>query len=151
MNGYFLSVFAACAVLGALGMITYKENSALERAALAIIILYTVAAPIAEAVMRNDGDFLVDIDIYEGDGLDEGYVEVAREAFEQGVCRAVAEKYSLREADVSVRAVDFDFSEMKAKKIKVLLTGLGALCDRRGVEKYVNGLEIGECEVNIEI
>jgi hypothetical protein len=45
----------------------------------------------------------------------------------------------------------FDFKEMKAEKIKVLLTGLGALCDRHGVEKYLNGLGIGESEVNIEI
>ena len=151
MNGYFLTVFAACATLGALGMITYKENSAIERAALAIIILYTVSAPIAEAVLSGDGGFVIDINTNEENMIDDGYIEVAKEAFERGICRAVADKYSLNEGDVSVRAVNFTFSEMKAEKIKVLLTGLAALCDSRGVEKYLNGLGIGECEVNIEI
>ena len=151
MSGYFLTVFAVCAVLGALGMITYKENFAIERAALAIIILYTVSAPIAEAVLRGGDDFFIDISVDESKMLDEGYIEVAKDAFELGIRRAVAEKYSISIDDVSVRCVNFNFNEMKAGKVKVLLTGLGALCDRRGVEKYLNGLGVGECEVNIEI
>jgi hypothetical protein len=151
MNGYFLSVFAVCAVLGAFGMITYRENSSVERAALAIIILYTVSAPIAEAVLWDEGGLSIDISLDEQKMLDEGYIDVAREAFELGICRAVAEKFSINVDNVSARAIDFDFKEMKAGKIKVLLTGLGALCDRHGVEKYLNGFGIGECEVNIEI
>ena len=151
MNGYFLSVFAVCAAVGAFGMITYRENSSVERAAFAIIILYTVSAPIAEAVLWDEGGLSIDISLDEQKMLDEGYIDVAREAFEQGISRAVSEKYSISIEDISVRCVDFDFNEMKAGKIKVLLTGLGALCDRRGVEKYLNGLGIGECEVNIEI
>ena len=151
MNGYFLSVFVSCAVLGAFGMITYRENSPIERTAFAIIILYTVSAPIAGAIFGVDEGFSIDLGVGESQMLDEGYIEVAREAFEQGISRAVSEKYSISIEDISVRCVDFDFNEMKAGKIKVLLTGLGALCDRRGVEKYLNGLGIGECEVNIEI
>ncbi len=153
MNGYFLTVFAVCAALGALGMITYKEKSAVERAALAIIILYTVSAPIAEAVLSGENGFSVDLGIGIDDSkiFDDGYIEVAKEAFELGICRAVAERYSINVDDISVRAFDFDFNEMKADKIKILLTGLGALCDRRGIEKYLSGLGIGECEVNIEI
>ena len=151
MNGYFLSVFVSCAVLGAFGMITYRENSPIERTAFAIIILYTVSAPIAGAIFGGDEGFSIDLGVGESQMLDEGYVEVAKEAFEQGISRAVSEKYSISTEDISVRCVDFDFNEMKAGKIKVLLTGLGALCDRRGVEKYLNGLGIGECEVNIEI
>lgn len=150
MSGYFLTVFAVCAVLGALGMITYKENSAIERAALAIIILYTVSAPIADAVLSG-GEFSIDLRADEAEILDDGYLEVAKEAFELGIRRAIAEKYSINLDDISVRSVDFNFNEMKARRIKVLLTGLGALSDRRGVEKYLNSLGIGECEVDIEI
>ena len=151
MNGYFFTVFAASAVLGALGLLTYKENSAMEKAAIAIIILYTVTAPIAEAV-RDGGEMLFDeLFTEEIDISEDGYVQVAKDAFEKGIRRAISDKYSIKEENISVRAVDFNFNEMKAGKIKVLLTGLAVISDTRGIEKYINGLGLGECEVNIEI
>ena len=113
MSGYFLTVFAVCAVLGALGMITYKENSAIERAALAIIILYTVSAPIADAVLSG-GEFSIDLRADGAEILDDGYAEVAKEAFELGIRRAISEKYSISLDDISVRSVDFNFNEMKS-------------------------------------
>ena len=151
MNEYFFAVFAATAVLGALGMISYKENSSLEKAAIAIILLYTVAAPIAHAAQNGGNSLFSDIHIDNIDVSEDGYVGVAQDAFEEGIRRAVSDKYSIREEDVSVRAVDFDFVKMRAGKIKILLTGLGVICDTRGIEKYVDGFGLGECEVNIEI
>ena len=151
MNEYFFVIFAASAVLGVLGMITYRENSAVDKAAIAIIILYTVVTPIANAVGKGDEAIFSDIKADNSEMLDDGYIQVAKDAFEGGIRRAVSEKYSIKEENVSVRAVDFDFSTMAARKIVILLTGFGAISDTRGIEKYVNGFGIGECEVNIEI
>lgn len=151
MNGYFFAVFAASAVLGVLGMITYKENSSVEKAAIAIIILYTVAAPIADTVSRGKNELFEEFRLESIDVTDGGYIQVAKDAFEEGIQRAVADRYSIKKENVSVRAVDFDFSEMKAGKIRILLTGLGVISDTRGIEKYVSSLGVGECEVDIEI
>ena len=151
MNGYFFVVFAATAVLGALGMITYRENSSVEKSAIAIILLYTVAAPIAQAVQNGGDGIFPELYIENVEPSDDGYVQVAKEAFEEGICRAVSDKYSISRENISVRAVDFDFSKMRAGTIKILLTGIAVIADTRGIEKYVNGFEIGECEVKIEI
>ena len=151
MSDYFFTVFAASAVLGALGMLTYKENSPLEKAAISIIILYIVAAPIANAVRGGGEDLFFDIRIENPEVMEDGYVQAAKDAFEDGIRRAISDKYSIKEENIAVRAVDFDFFEMKAGKIKILLTGIGVISDTRSIEKYIKGLGVGECEVNIEI
>ena len=80
-----------------------------------------------------------------------GGVAVAEDAFARGIGRAVEEKFSLEEGSVDVKVIGFDFEKMRAESIKIILSGRSVVADYRGIEKYVNSMEIGKCEVVIEI
>lgn len=77
--------------------------------------------------------------------------EVGKEAFAEGVVRAVAEKFSIPREDIGIRVENFDFRSMRAEKILLTMRGRGALFDPRRIEDYVTGAGLGECEVGFEI
>ena len=95
-------------------------------------------------------DSVFDVE-YDSSIIGEGYEAVAEEAFSRGVASAVADEFSLDEKNLRVELYGFDFENMKAERIRVILSGRAALADYKGIEKYVNGLDIGVCECEIEI
>ena len=149
--GYFFSVFAICATLGMLGLISYKQGGGAERAAFSAILLCTVISPIASVTLNIDPEGplfnIEDSADYDGGG----YTEAIAEAFAEGIARGICDEFSLRRQDVSVRAYGFVPTEMRAEEIKIVLSGLGALSDTKAIKKYVDSMEVGECDVNIEI
>ena len=147
-------MICASVALGVVSYLSYPGSS--ERAVrlcTSVLLLYAVAAPISGAI-RYIADFNIEDIAFENSDAPMGseeYLEVTRAAFEEGISRLVSEKYGISLDDMQVVAFDFEFKEMKAKKIKILLLGKGIFADRRAIESYVTESGLGECEVNIQI
>ena len=145
---YALGVVGICALVALMGFVSYRGDAdGAARAAIAVIMLFSVVAPLS----GMDFDFSFDIS-GEGAMPDGGeYERVGREAFEMGICRLISERYSLSEENISVRAEGYDFSTMRAERIFVLLSGRAASADARAIKNYITEQGLGECEVDIEI
>ena len=149
MGEYMISVLAVCALSSVCGLLSYKGGAA-ERLAFGILVLYTVAMPAMSLAERWDGELRLP-DLGGVDTSDPEHGSIAREAFEDGIRRLVCEKYSFPEECVAVKADGFDFEEMRAERIGLLLSGRAALADRKAIEKYVEELGLGRCDAEIEI
>ena len=73
--------------------------------------------------------------------------DIAKESFEGGIARLVANELSCPVSLVRVTAVGFVFENMSAEKITVYLYGEAALGDYRGVRGLLSECGFGECEV----
>ena len=144
-----LSVFAISAVVGILGMFSYKGGAQLGRSAFLVLVLYTTVTPVAALVSSGDLSSLLISREYEK--IEGEYSLVAEEAFADGVRRAVCDKFSVDEECVRIMIYGFDFANMRADRIKVILSGRAVILDCKKIEKYLDGLDIGDCEVDIEI
>lgn len=147
MSEYAIGVFVISAVVGVCSHISYKGKSDPSHLALAVVLLYVLVSPIRD--MTLDGSF-VGVE-YDKSIIGDGYEGVAEQAFAGGILSAIADKFSLDEEDLRVEIDGFDFEKMKAERIRVILSGKAAFADNKGIEKYVNKLEIGVCECEIEI
>lgn len=150
MSEYAIGVFVISALVGILAHLSYKGRGDPSKLALAIVMLYVVVSPIAAMTEELDFDSIFDVK-YDSSIIGWGYEGVAEEAFSEGILSAVANEFSLSEDDLRVEVGGFDFENMKAEKIRVILSGRAALADYKGIEKYLNGLDIGVCECEIEI
>ena len=150
MKNYFISVFVISLLIGLLERLTYRsDRSFSEKAALSVILAFAVISPLPSLLSETTFDPLVP---EYGESVGEGeYLEVGREAFESGISKQIADKFSLREEDVTVRCSGFDFSVMRAEKINVVLSVSAGRADPEKVKRYVDGLNLGECEVSFEI
>ena len=149
MADYLLGIFSACAVCALCAMLAHRRGSA-EKLALGVLMLYAVTMPALELVDSWSTDMLPLLPEVSGSESEE-LTAAVREAFEEGIKIHICERLSLDGDCVSVRAVDLDIMQMRAGSVRVLLSGRGALCDYRALEKYLNGLGLGECRVEIEI
>ncbi|MBO7195877.1 MAG: hypothetical protein J6V80_00925 [Clostridia bacterium] len=150
MSEYALTVFAICLATGALLMLTYGQGRA-ESLAVGIISLSVILTPLADMIFSAEPeDFLNSLkgESVEGEFGADGVIE---DAFAEGIVHAVSDKFSLERANVRVRLVDFDAKNMRAEKIVLTLSGSAAVADYKAVEKYVNSLDLGVCNVQIEI
>ena len=150
MSEYAVGVFLISALVGMLSHLSYGGRSDISKLALSVLMLYVVVAPLA--TMAKDMDFknIFEVDYNEGI-ITDGYEGIAEDAFAKGIESAVADKFSLSEDNIRVRVVGFDFENMRAEKIQVILSGRAALADYKSIEKYLNGLNVGVCECEIEI
>ena len=76
-----------------------------------------MAAPISGAI-EHLADFNVEDIIFDSSDApigSEEYLEVTKEAFEEGVARLVSEKYGISLNDMQVVAFDFEFKEVLAE------------------------------------
>ena len=140
-------------VLGLFSFLSYSAaNDRLVKAAASLLLLYTVLLPTLDLVEKlysaidsSDFDFSFE-------GVENGeYEEVAKEAFVEGIRKLLFTKYDIKEGDIGVTVHDFDFQSMRAGRIKILLSGSAIYSDVRGMREYLNGLGLGECEVEIRI
>ncbi len=150
MREYALSLFATCALLGALSLIVYKKDGdATERFGMGVLLAAALILPlpgIIGAVGDSLSGGLPSVEIGEGE-----YLAVAEEAFSEGIRRAVCQKFSLAEDSVEVKVTGFILSEMRAEKIKITLSGVAALADYKAIESYLEGQSLGECEVRLDV
>ncbi len=151
MKKYALTVFLICVIAGVLERISFGGKKDISKIALSIITLYVILAPVVSAVGNIDfDDYIFDDEIYD-ENIDGGYSEVAEKSFARGIERAVEDKFYLDRGTVRVSVEGFSFEEMRAQTIKVTLLKGALWADYQAVEGYVNSMEIGECEVDIEI
>ena len=122
--------------------------------AASVLLLYTALTPVlgfAAKITSSDAEgFLSGIDI-EQIKTDDEYLKVAETAFRNGIFKLLESEFSVGKENAEVLVFDFDFKNMKAGKIKILLFGNGAVADFRRIEKYITESGLGECEVNVRI
>ena len=144
MTKYFVSVFVIAAIVSLLRLLGYRSGI-IERVALGIICIYTVVYPLGTAV-NFDFDGVFDIPEINVDSGVDGIIE---DAFAEGIARAVADEFSLKTKDISVRLFGFDSERMSAERIEIILSGGAVGADYRAIEDYIRKMEIGECVVEI--
>ncbi len=149
MSEYALAVFGICLVVGICLTVSHGSSKA-QSLALGIITLWVILSPLGDIIEHFDPNSWMDsIDIPD---YDSGEIDIVIEdAFADGICSAVADKFSLNRDDIRVRLYGFDKEEMRAEKIMIILSGRATLSDYKAVEKYINSMEVGECNVEIEI
>lgn len=150
MSEYAISVFAICLVGGICLMLSHGQGKA-ESLAVGIIILWVILSPLGESLSYFDPDGWLDgieIPDYESESELGAVIE---DAFAKGIGRAVAERFSLDTENIRVRLYGFDKDNLRAEKIRIILSGRAALADYKAVEKYIDEMDLGECDVEIEI
>lgn len=150
MREYAVSVFVISAVAAVLSQLAYRGSSDPSRFAISVVILYVVIAPLGSLLGEIDIDSILNPPL----NLpveQEGYEQVAARAFADGVAKAVAEEFSLERESLRVELRGFDFKNMRAEKIRIILSGRSALADYKEIERYVDRLGMGDCECEIEI
>ena len=150
MSEYAFSVFAICLVGGVLSLLCHGSGMG-ERIVLGIVTLYIIISPLAGGLSSIDIDRWMDSLKGESVQVAPGYLGVVEESFADGIALAVAEKFSLDRDNIRVSLRNFDIENMSAERIRVTLSGVAALADYKAVERYVNSLDLGECDVEIEI
>lgn len=141
---YFISISAISALVSA---ISYGAQDSKIKLSLGIMLFASVLTPTV-GIIRSLGDFR--IPEYSTGDYGNMAEEVAEEAFCRGIRRAVADKFSISEEEISVETVGFCYSEMSAERITLELSGRSASSDTRGIRGYIER-EFGECEVKIKI
>ena len=150
MSEYAIGVFAVCLVGGVLIKLSWGSADA-SRLAVAIITVYVIVTPAMSALGELDIDGLFDKIEVSGVEGEADYEKITEEAFKQGIRKAVADEFDVDESSVEVLVSGFNFENMRAGQIKVILSGKAALGDYRGIENYLNELDIGDCGVEIKI
>ena len=158
MGEYLGAVVVTSAVLGLLSYISYpSESEKTVKFAASVLLLYTALTPLlsfAGRVVEGGYESLEDI-IEDLGGVsyesDEEYKAVAEQAFKEGIFKLLSTKYSVSEESADVFVYGFDFQEMRAEKIKILLYGNGVTADFRAIENYITESGLGFCEVNVRI
>ncbi len=151
MREYMLMVFAVCAIVSVLGFLSYRRGDVATRSALSVLVLYVTLTPILSSLGSLDGTDGVRLPEFDVGDYGEDYAEYACSAFVDGIELLIVNKYSLDGDDVRVLVEGFDFQNMCAERIRVVLTGAAALGDGKGMAKYITELGYGRCEVEIGI
>ncbi|MBQ8689514.1 MAG: hypothetical protein IJ515_04035 [Clostridia bacterium] len=153
MSEYIISVIAAASVVALGSFISYsgKGDKKTASAAMSVILLYTVITPIISFVSdftpSDVGDFFDELRVPEE--KESEYYDVAKDAFCDGIKKMVCEEFSLSSKDVSVSVSGFQLEDMRAQRVKIILSGRAALADARRIAASVTDAGLGECEVEI--
>ena len=151
MTEYARGVFAICAVVSVCSLFVYGEKKDFAtRLALSTLVVYAALMPIFSLLSSSDLDASFDYEFDVGE-YSEDYLEVAEKAFCEGIRRLVVEKYALDADGVFVLCEGFEFKDMRADRIRIILSGSAAFCDYKSIEKYINEQGIGVCSAEIEI
>ena len=151
MTEHFALVFSVAFAVAVASFISYDGGkSTLVRGTISIILLLTVSQPVL-AFAKELSELRAPI--FSGFDTSEvgEYEQVAREAFEAGIVKLVAEEFSFFEDNLSVKTEGFELKNMKAEKIFVTLYGRAALSDPHAVEKFIKNYGLGECYAEIGI
>lgn len=155
MSGYIISVMAATAVVALGSIVSYGGGAArVSRAAMAVVLLYTVTLPIFSVTSDLSG--LISEDYFDnlhvqydvGDSL---FYERTEAAFSEGVKKLVCGEYNFNSDNVTVSTNGFDVEAMRAEKITVILSGHAITADTRSVVELIEDTGLGECEVKIDL
>ena len=154
MSAYLTGLIAISSLIGVCSYISYgdREDKYLKTAS-SLILAYVVILPIVTLVKdasdyTYDGTFWID----SFDSINDTELgESAELAFCDGVKKYVCSQFSLSEENVRVRVFGFDFANMKAEKIKVILSGSAIFADNRAISEQIEKNGLGECEVELSV
>ncbi len=148
MRDYMLGIFLISLILGVFECIMYKSGSKGERFAFGVLIAFAVLSPLEGLVGSGDWKFPE----YSPEYSDTGeYKERAKEAFEEGIKKEIADSFRINKEDIRVKTKGFSFEKMRAEKIYVTLSLKAAGADPKRVKEHIEGFGVGDCEVNFEI
>lgn len=144
MREYIIALFAISVLISVLRLVGYRGGN-MERIALGVICAYVVLSPLG-GIGEGDLDGIFDIPEIE---VGEGASPVLEEAMAEGICRGIAEEFSLDRSDISVKLFGFDHEKMTAERIEIILSGGAVTADYRAIERYVKDMDIGGVRVEI--
>lgn len=150
---YLVSVVVMSLILGALNCASYPHGSEKTvKFAASVLLLYTALVPfysLIKSISNESFDGIFDNSYVENFDADEEYKKVAENSFKDGIRELLFTKYAIKEENMQIYVFGFDFKNMRAEKITVVLYDSDILGDYRGIEEYVRGLDLGECEVKL--
>ena len=152
MKAYLISVVLICAMVSlASHFLGRTEASRYGRLGLSVVLLWAVISPLSGLLRALPA--LPDLSLPQDSETEEEplYAIRAEEAFCEGIQAAISEKFSLPEAQISVRTEGFDLAAMRAARVCVLLKKEAILADSFAIAAFVEAAGLGECEVEIEI
>ncbi len=153
MADYLWTVALASLFIGVLEYLCYPSKTKdAARLFASVVLIHSLLSPVLVfAAAFSDG--IPSFEIEEPSDLPLGgtYEEVAEDAFIEGICKLLYTKYEIKAEDATVSVDGFRLDEMKARRIVIVLSGKAAFSDHRGIEQYLNGLDLGECEVRVRI
>ena len=150
MSEYAMTVFAICLLGGGLLMISYGREMG-EGLAIGMISLSVILTPIAGVIKNAEPEDVINSLRGEYTDVENTADGVIEDAFAHGIALAVAEKFSVDADCVRVRTVNFDAANMRAEKIVIVLSRSAIAADYKAVESYINSLDLGVCNVQVEI
>lgn len=155
MSGYIGGIIGTALLVSLASYLSYgRENRGMISFALSLILAVAVAGPLVSWISAIPGWVEEGIPSWDGEGetvSGENCEQTAQAAYAAGVRSTVAARFSLEEENVRVLVEDFDFSRMRAGRVRVILSGRAVTADSRGIRQYVTEAGLGECEVEIEI
>lgn len=153
MGEYLLCVTAISITVGVLEYLYYPSKSKdAAKVCASVILIHALLSPVLSfAASLPEGLPSFDTQVPSDIPLDDTFKKTAEVAFKEGIIKLLCASYGLDAEDISVSVEGFEVTEMSARRVKVTLSGAAALSDHRGMEEYLNGLSLGECEVRIRI
>ncbi len=148
-NGYIIIAIALSSFISVVSVMSHPSYKAECNMALGILSLGALAVPVL-SLITSLGQF-PEFDTLPEYNLSGGVLEISEEAFAEGITAALEEKYSLPSGEISVITYGFSFSEMKAERITVVLSGTSVTSDSREIAEFVveNFCPRGHCEVKL--
>jgi hypothetical protein len=144
----------ASAALGFVSYASYPSNAS-ERSvkiAASVILLYVVINPVLAFAGELNAEGIEDYfeGIYDGFDIEDSQMgEISEEAFAEGIKNLLQREFGAEKDCVRVSVFGFDFKNMKAENIKIVLSGKSAFLDWRRIENYITESGLGECEVSV--
>ena len=146
-----MSIFVTSALLSLLSLISYRSSLEKTRTLIFGLILLSVVITPAVGAVRELSDLGTKELFPELDNTYDSSAELYEKAFAEGIATAVCERFELRGCDVRVLIEGFSGSEWRCDKIRIILSGRASFADTAGIERFIDRLDIGECEAEIEI
>ena len=146
MSEYMLSMVAIFMTVSLCSFASYKPTDKSVRLGLGIVLLAASISPLLSITEE-----LFTFDTPKIPVSDSHYSEYLEAAFESGVAKGIEERFGIGDTEMDVVAEGFSPDSVTAQRIYVYL-GIGsARIDPERIENYVNGMNIGKCEVMIRI
>lgn len=149
-NQYIILAVTLSLFISVVSVMSHPSFKAECNMALGILSLAALAVPILSLV-TSLGSF-PELDFFPEYDLSGGAVEITKEAFEEGIGRAIEEKYRISKDELTVISRGFSFSDMRAESITVILSGGAVTSDSRDLAEFVkeNFCPEGRCEVKLD-
>ncbi len=147
----YIFTLAAVAVITSIAIsLSHTEMKKTTSTALGILVLCAVAAPIG-GLVASLSDMALRLPSVDAGEVGEDHESAVREAFEDGISAAVAERLGQNKENIEVRCDGFNMSAMRAESIHIRLKGAASLADPQDVRRFVldNFTEKGECRVEL--